>query len=139
MMKSRQISPILNLLHERSKFNEMEITTCENVTMSDIDDAINLINYDMMPHLRAYEKPDGTWCIVNGGLFIKSLLAFINDEYRYAENGLLEDYQGKCFSELNRTQQRQLREAKLTMQLVDIVDSELSLLTELSKASLRLS
>lgn len=135
-MRNRNYTPILALLHERHKFNELNFSVNDDVACQDVDASINLICYGFCPNLTMEEKSNGAWLIHSGSVFIKALIEFMDDKHVYSETGLIEAYRGKRFSELCRTEQRILRESKLSALLCD---GESDLFVELSGIARRLA
>jgi hypothetical protein len=129
-MRIKKITPVLSLIYERHQFNEIVFVDNTEVSCLGVDSAIDLIFYEMVPIIIAHEDLKGRWIINSGSAIIKAVIMFMEDNHVYSNDGLVEAYRGKRFSELGRNYQRVIRESSLS---IFLSDSESELLAGLSK------
>jgi hypothetical protein len=114
------ISPIVSLIVERYKRNEIEFCDDFTPTEKDIEDSINLLFYKQNIAVFTLETDTCTWNVTTGYKFIKSILTFVNNTIAYPKNGFLEEFCGKTFSEIHRSLQRRINSTEVPMCLCQI-------------------
>lgn len=107
------IKPLVSLVAERYKYNEICFPDDFSPTEMDIEDSVNLLYYQQSVSAYALESNTGQWSITIGHKFIKSILMFLDNTVAYPKDGLLKDFCGKTFSEINRPNQRRIKSAEI--------------------------
>jgi hypothetical protein len=107
--------PVVSLLAERYKFNEISFPNDFTPTEQDVEDSINLLYYQQSVSVYTLEINAGIWNISTGHKFVKSILMFFNNSIGYPKDGLLEDFCGKKFSDVRRSLQRRISSAEVPM------------------------
>lgn len=113
-------NPIVSLLAERYKLNEISFPDDFTPTEQDVEDSINLLYYQQSVSVYTLETNTCTWNITTGYKFVKSILMFFNNSTAYPKDGFLEDFCGKTFSEVHRSLQRRISNAEVPMCLCQI-------------------
>ncbi len=113
-------NPIVSLLAERYKLNEISFPDDFTPTEQDVEDSINLLYYQQSVSVYALETSTCTWNITTGYKFVKSILMFFENIIAYPKDGFLDDFCGKTFSGVHRSLQRRISCAEVPMCLCQI-------------------
>ena len=134
----RQLTPVLSLIYDRIQFNDIELQPDfqRKDRIWTIDQKAKLIESILMelplPVFYFAVKPDGTWVVVDGLQRITSVYDFIRGEFPLRNLKFLgEEYDELYFRDLERTQQRKIREYAITAYLIDMDDDDSTILVEL--------
>jgi len=112
--------PIVSLLAERYKLNEISFIDNFTPTERDIEDSINLLYYQQSVSVYTLETNTCAWNITVGYKFVKSILMFFNNSIAYPKDGFLEDFCGKKFSEVHHSLRRRISNTEVPMCLCQI-------------------
>ncbi|MEC6881600.1 DUF262 domain-containing protein [Photobacterium piscicola] len=134
----RQLTPVLSLIYDRIQFNDIELQPDfqRKDRIWSVDQKAKLIESILMelplPVFYFAVKPDGTWVVVDGLQRITSVYDFIRGEFPLRNLKFLgEEYNEFYFRDLERTQQRKIREYAITAYLIDMDDDDSTILVEL--------
>lgn len=93
------------------------IAGCELSVPNDVfATSIEALYYGLIPRIFAMEIADDKNCridILNSKSFISAVIDFMANDRRYPIDGLLTDFQGKMFTEIERKEQRKFRETPI--------------------------
>lgn len=134
----RQLTPVLSLIYDRIQFDDIELQPDfqRKDRIWKADKKAKLIESILMglplPVFYFAEKPNGTWVVVDGLQRITSVYDFMRGEFPLKDLKVLgEKYDGLYFRDLERTQQRSIREYAITAYLIDISTDNSKVLVEL--------
>ncbi|ELK8507675.1 DUF262 domain-containing protein [Vibrio vulnificus] len=123
----RQLTPVLSLIYDRIQFEDIELQPDfqRKDRIWKEDKKAKLIESILMglplPVFYFAVKPNGTWIIVDGLQRITSVYDFMRGEFPLKDLKVLGDkYDGLYFRDLERTQQRSIREYAITAYLIDM-------------------
>ncbi|KZN28795.1 hypothetical protein N480_08500 [Pseudoalteromonas luteoviolacea S2607] len=123
----RQLTPVLSLIYDRIQFEDIELQPDfqRKDRIWKQDKKAKLIESILMglplPVFYFAVKPNGTWIIVDGLQRITSVYDFMRGEFPLKDLKVLgEKYSGLYFRDLERTQQRSIREYAITAYLIDM-------------------
>lgn len=123
----RQLTPVLSLIYDRIQFEDIELQPDfqRKDRIWKQDKKAKLIESILMglplPVFYFAVKPNGTWIIVDGLQRITSVYDFMRGEFPLKDLKVLgEKYDGLYFRDLERTQQRSIREYAITAYLIDM-------------------
>lgn len=123
----RQLTPVLSLIYDRIQFEDIELQPDfqRKDRIWKEDKKAKLIESILMglplPVFYFAVKPNGTWIIVDGLQRITSVYDFMRGEFPLKDLKVLgEKYDGLYFRDLERTQQRSIREYAITAYLIDM-------------------
>ncbi|MFV0596823.1 DUF262 domain-containing protein [Shewanella sp.] len=135
--KIRQLTPVVSLIYDRLSFNEIELQpdfqrkdrVWPELRKSKLIESM-LMGLPL-PVFYFAEKQNGDWIIVDGLQRITTIFDFMRGEF--ALNGLevLEKFNGLEFSQLERSEQRKIREYPLTAHLIDMATDKDNIIVEL--------
>ncbi|EKO3402023.1 DUF262 domain-containing protein [Vibrio fluvialis] len=123
----RQLTPVLSLIYDRIQFEDIELQPDfqRKDRIWKEDKKAKLIESILMglplPVFYFAVKPNGSWIIVDGLQRITSVYDFMRGEFPLKDLKVLgEKYDGLYFRDLERTQQRSIREYAITAYLIDM-------------------
>lgn len=123
----RQLTPVLSLIYDRIQFEDIELQPDfqRKDRIWKEDKKAKLIESILMglplPVFYFAVKPNGTWIIVDGLQRITSVYDFMRGVFPLKDLKVLGDkYDGLYFRDLERTQQRSIREYAITAYLIDM-------------------
>ncbi|MCG7546405.1 DUF262 domain-containing protein [Pseudoalteromonas sp. Of7M-16] len=123
----RQLTPVLSLIYDRIQFEDIELQPDfqRKDRIWKQDKKAKLIESILMglplPVFYFAVKPNGTWIIVDGLQRITSVYDFMRGKFPLKDMKVLgKKYEGLYFRDLERTQQRSIREYAITAYLIDM-------------------
>lgn len=135
--KIRQLTPVVSLIYDRLSFGEIELQpdfqrkdrVWPKARKSKLIESI-LMGLPL-PVFYFAEKPNGDWIIVDGLQRITTIYDFMRGEFELEDLHVLDEFNNKKFSELERTEQRKIREYPLTAHLIDMSTDKDNIIVEL--------
>ncbi|MDO6428626.1 DUF262 domain-containing protein [Thalassotalea sp. 1_MG-2023] len=135
--KIRQLTPVVSLIYDRLSFGEIELQpdfqrkdrVWPRLRKSKLIESI-LMGLPL-PVFYFAEKPNGDWIIVDGLQRITTIYDYMRGEFPLEDLDVLGEFNGKMFSELERTEQRKIREYPLTAHLIDMASDKDNIIVEL--------
>ncbi|MDO6634853.1 DUF262 domain-containing protein [Pseudoalteromonas carrageenovora] len=135
--KIRQLTPVVSLIYDRLSFGEIELQpdfqrkdrVWPRLRKSKLIESI-LMGLPL-PVFYFAEKPDGDWIIVDGLQRITTIYDYMRGEFPLEGLEVLNEFNEKVFSELERAQQRKIREYPLTAHLIDMASDKDNIIVEL--------
>jgi hypothetical protein len=135
--KIRQLTPVVSLIYDRLSFGEIELQPDfqRKDRVWPEPRKSKLIESMLMglplPVFYFAEKPNGDWIIVDGLQRITTIYDFMRGKFELDKLEVLENFNGKSFSTLERTEQRKIREYPLTAHLIDMATDKDNIIVEL--------
>ena len=133
------LTPVLDLIAERLKHDEVSFPDDFTPTEKDIEASVNLLYYRQGVAVYATEDVKGGWHITVGHRYVSALLAFLNNDIAYPKDGLLVDFRGNYFKEVNRAIQRRIRDGAVPMCLFQCMQGTEHIHETIINAALRIS
>ncbi len=134
----RQLTPVLSLIYDRIQFEDIELQPDfqRKDRIWSVGHKAKLIESILMdlplPVFYFAVKPNGTWVVVDGLQRITSVYDFMRGEFPLRDLEFLgEEYEGVYFRNLDRTEQRKIREYAITAYLIDMDEDDSTILVEL--------
>lgn len=135
--KIRQLTPVVSLIYDRLSFGEIELQpdfqrkdrVWPRLRKSKLIESI-LMGLPL-PVFYFAEKPNGDWIIVDGLQRITTIYDYMRGEFQLEGLEVLGEFNEKMFSELERAQQRKIREYPLTAHLIDMASDKDNIIVEL--------
>ncbi|MDC5842150.1 DUF262 domain-containing protein [Vibrio europaeus] len=134
----RQLTPVLSLIYDRIQFDDIELQPDfqRKDRIWSVGRKAKLIESILMdlplPVFYFAVKPDGTWVVVDGLQRITSVYDYMRGEFPLRDLEFLgEDYDDVYFRDLDRTEQRKIREYAITAYLIDMDEDDSTILVEL--------
>lgn len=135
--KIRQLTPVVSLIYDRLSFGEIELQpdfqrkdrVWPEPRKSKLIESI-LMGLPL-PVFYFAEKPNGDWIIVDGLQRITTIYDFMRGEFKLNGLEVLDELNGTSFSELERAEQRKIREYPLTAHLIDMATDKDNIIVEL--------
>lgn len=134
----RQLTPVLSLIYDRIQFDDIELQPDfqrKDRIWSDGRKAklIESILMDLpLPVFYFAVKPNGTWVVVDGLQRITSVYDYMRGVFPLRDLEFLgEEYDDVYFRDLDRTEQRKIREYAITAYLIDMDEDDSTILVEL--------
>lgn len=135
--KIRQLTPVVSLIYDRLSFDEIELQPDfqRKDRVWPEPRKAKLIESILMglplPVFYFAEKPNGNWIIVDGLQRITTIYDFMRGEFSLSGLEVLKDLNDKKFNQLERTEQRKIREYPLTAHLIDMSSDKDNIIVEL--------
>ena len=137
-IKIRQLTPVLSLIFDRLSFDEIELQPDfqRKDRIWSVVKKAKLIESILMglplPVFYFAEKANGDWIVVDGLQRITTVFDFMSGEFALEKFEVLSDqYNGKKFKDLSRTEQRRIREYPITAHLIDLESDKEDMIVEL--------
>lgn len=136
-LRIRHITPVLSLIYDRLKFKEVELQPDfqRKDRIWSTDKQSKLIESILLglplPAFYFAEKKDGNWIVVDGVQRITTIYFFLKNKFKLTNLDALDNYNGACFSSLNRLDQRKIREYQITAHVIDAASDKDNLIVEL--------
>lgn len=137
-IKIRQLTPVLSLIFDRLSFDEIELQPDfqRKDRIWSVVKKAKLIESILMglplPVFYFAEKANGDWIVVDGLQRITTVFDFMSGEFALDKFEVLSDeYNGKKFKDLSRTEQRRIREYPITAHLIDLESDKEDMIVEL--------
>ncbi len=135
--KIRQLTPVVSLIYDRLMFGEIELQPDfqRKDRVWSKPRKSKLIESMLMglplPVFYFAEKPNGDWIVVDGLQRITTIFDYMRGDFELQDLEVLEEFNGKKFSKLERTEQRKIREYPLTSHLIDMPTGNDNIIVEL--------
>jgi hypothetical protein len=125
-LKIRQITPTLSLIYDRVEYNEIDLRPdfqrkdriWSNVKKSKLIESI-LMGLPL-PIFYFAENKNGIWIVVDGLQRITTIYDFIKGRFSLTKLDEIVSLENFKFSDLNRVQQRKIRECSISAHLMEI-------------------
>jgi hypothetical protein len=135
--KIRQLTPVVSLIYDRLSFNEIELQpdfqrkdrVWPELRKSKLIESM-LMGLPL-PVFYFAEKQNGDWIIVDGLQRITTIFDFMRGKFALSGLEVLEKFNNLEFSQLERTEQRKIREYPLTAHLIDMATDKDNIIVEL--------
>lgn len=135
--KIRHITPTISLLFDRINYDEIELQPDfqRKDRIWPLDKRSKLIESILMglplPVFYFAERPNGNWIIVDGLQRITSIYDFMRGDITLRNLKRLTHLNNRKFSELERSEQRKIREHQITGHLLEVNDINNEIIVEL--------
>lgn len=135
--KIRQLTPVVSLIYDRLSFNEIELQPDfqrkDRVWLEPRKSKLieSMLMGLPLPVFYFAEKKNGDWIIVDGLQRITTIYDFMRGKFALDRLEVLDELNGKLFSQLERTEQRKIREYPLTAHLIDMATDKDNVIVEL--------
>lgn len=134
----RQLTPVLSLIYDRIQFEDIELQPDfqRKDRIWSVGRKAKLIESILMdlplPVFYFAVKPNGTWVVVDGLQRITSVYDYMRGLFPLRDLEFLgEEYDDVYFRDLDRTEQRKIREYAITAYLIDMDEDDSTILVEL--------